>query len=33
MAVEIINKFVDYLKKLAENKKGVIEEEDVKDVC
>jgi len=27
MAVEIINKFVDYLKKLAENKKGVIEEE------
>ena len=33
MAVEIINKFVDYLKKLAGNKKGVIEEEDVKDVC
>ncbi|MDR4329156.1 hypothetical protein [Bacillus pseudomycoides] len=29
----IINKFVDYLKKMAGNKKGGIEEEDVKDVC
>ncbi|MGH0589385.1 hypothetical protein ACQVQY_25505 [Bacillus mycoides] len=30
--METINKFADYMKRLGENKKVVVEEEDVKDI-